>query len=64
MNDQWMTVKELAAYLKLSTDLIYRLAQQGKIPASRVGGRWRFNRDKIDRWMDEQSVADKEVAGG
>ena len=62
MNDQWMTVKEVAAYLKLSTDLIYRFAQQGKIPASRVGGRWRFNRKKIDKWMDAQSVAEEEPA--
>ena len=55
---QWMTVKEVAEYLKFSSDLIYRLAQQGKIPVSKVGSRWRFQREKIDRWME-----DKEVVG-
>ncbi len=52
MTDTWLTVKEVAQYLKLSTDLIYKLAQQGRIPASKVGAAWRFKKEKIDRWMD------------
>ena len=52
MTDTWLTVKEVAQYLKLSTDLIYKLAQQGRIPASKVGAVWRFKKEKIDRWMD------------
>lgn len=54
MNMQWMTVKDVAEYLKLSPDLIYRLAQQGRIPVSKVGNRWRFNKDKVDQWMEGQ----------
>ena len=57
---QWMTVKEVAEYLRVSTDLIYRLAQEGKIPASKVGGRWRFKRDKVDHWMEEGEPGDKQ----
>jgi excisionase family DNA binding protein len=57
MEDRWMTVQEVADYLHVSHDLIYRLAQKGKIPASKVGGRWRFKKEKIDRWMEEQSSA-------
>ena len=56
MNEKWLTVKEVAEYLQLSPDQIYRLAQQGKIPASKVGARWRFKRENIDRWMEEQRV--------
>ncbi len=52
-----MTVKEIAEYLKLSSDLIYRLAQQGKIPVSKVGNRWRFNKDRVDQWMEEQDTS-------
>jgi excisionase family DNA binding protein len=59
MDDRWMTVKDVAEYLQLSTDQIYRLAQQGKIPASKVGARWRFKRGKIDEWVENQSVAHK-----
>ncbi|MFQ5848754.1 MAG: helix-turn-helix domain-containing protein [Candidatus Methylomirabilales bacterium] len=54
MNTTWMTVREVAAYLRLSRDLIYRWVQEGKIPASKVGGQWRFRRERIDQWMEEQ----------
>ena len=59
MDDRWMTVKDVAEYLQLSTDQIYRLAQQGKIPAFRVGARWRFKREKIDEWVETQGVGGK-----
>ena len=54
MDDRRMTVKDVAEYLQLSTDQIYRLAQQGMIPAFRVGARWRFKQEKIDHWMEQQ----------
>jgi excisionase family DNA binding protein len=56
MREQWMTVRDVAEYLKLSSDLIYRLAQQGKIPVSKVGSRWRFKKEKIDLWMENQKA--------
>ena len=56
MDDRWMTVKDVAEYLQLSNDQIYRLAQQGKIPVSKVGARWRFKREKIDEWMENQGA--------
>jgi len=59
MNDRWMTVKDVAGYLQLSTDQIYRLAQQGKIPASKVGARWRFKKEKLDEWVESQSIGHK-----
>jgi len=39
MDDRWMTVQEVADYLHVSPDLVYRLAQNGKMPASKIGGR-------------------------
>ncbi|MBI2855648.1 MAG: helix-turn-helix domain-containing protein [Chloroflexi bacterium] len=57
MDDRWMTLQDVAEYLQLSKDLIYRLAQKGKIPASKVGGRWRFKKEKIDQWVEAQSRA-------
>jgi len=52
ITDTWLTVKEVAQYLKLSPDLIYKLAQRGMIPASKVGTAWRFKKQKIDQWME------------
>ena len=54
-SDPWMTVKQVADYPKLSADLIYKLAQRGEIPVLKVRSRWRFNKAKIDEWMDRQA---------
>ena len=49
-----MTVEELAGYLKMKTVTIYKHAQEGKIPAFKVGSKWRFKKETIDRWIEEQ----------
>ena len=49
--DTWMTLEEIAQYLKVSKDSIYRLAQKGEIPASKIGNLWRFKKDEVDEWM-------------
>ncbi len=50
-----MTVKEVADYLKMKPVTIYKLAKQGKIPAFRVASFWRFKKDLIDKWLDEET---------
>ncbi len=45
-----MTVRELAEYLRVHPSTVYRLLQQSKLPAFRVGFDWRFSREAIDRW--------------
>jgi excisionase family DNA binding protein len=49
--DRWMTLKEVAEYLNVSKDSIYRLAQKREIPASKLGNLWRFRKEEIDDWM-------------
>jgi len=49
-----MTVSETAAYLRMNRMTIYRLAQEGKIPAFKVGGSWRFDKEGIDDWIAQQ----------
>lgn len=49
-----MTVKDVADYLQLSMDLVYKMAQQGKIPASKIGVQWRFKREELDEWVMAQ----------
>jgi excisionase family DNA binding protein len=52
----WITVKEVAEYLKLSTMMVYKLAQDGKIPSVKIGRVWRFERDSIDKWLKESRL--------
>jgi excisionase family DNA binding protein len=56
MPDNMMTVDELAEYLKMKAVTIYKHAQLGGIPAFKVGSKWRFKRDTIDRWIEKQEV--------
>jgi len=49
-----MTVAEVADYLKMKTVTIYKHAQEGKIPAFKVGSKWRFKKDTIDKWIERQ----------
>lgn len=42
MNSDILTVREVAAYLKITEKTAYRLAAEGKIPGFKVGGAWRF----------------------
>jgi excisionase family DNA binding protein len=48
---QWLTVDELAEYLKFGRTKIYSMAQRGEIPVSKIGNQWRFNRAEIDEWL-------------
>lgn len=51
----WMTVKELAAYLKLSEAVIYKFAQSGQLPAAKIGDVWRFSQEQIDQYLLKQN---------
>ncbi|EIF5159841.1 helix-turn-helix domain-containing protein [Vibrio cholerae] len=56
MNDQILTLKEVAVYLKLAEKTAYRLASEGKLPGFKVGGSWRFQLADIQAWIEEQKA--------
>lgn len=54
-NDDIITIKELADYLKIAEKTAYRFALEKKIPAFKVGSAWRFRTKEIDEWITKQS---------
>ena len=48
-----MTLEEVASYLRLSKDTVYRMASAGKLPASKVGSQWRFRKVDVDLWLEK-----------
>ena len=56
MLDDLMDVDGLSKYLELDIAAITDLANSGKIPASRNGNTWRFERSKIDTWAASERV--------
>ena len=55
MPEDILTIREVADYLKVTERTLYRLVQEGKLPAVKVGNSWRFRREDLERWISEQS---------
>ena len=47
-----MTLEQVAKYLRLKPQTIYKWAQEGKIPAAKIGKEWRFRRTILDDWIN------------
>jgi len=54
MEEQVMTIKELAKYLKMKPVTIYKHLSENKLPGFKVGATWRFKKSTIDGWITEQ----------
>jgi excisionase family DNA binding protein len=54
MPDEVLTIKEVAALLKLAEKTVYAMAQAGEIPAFKIRGQWRIKRTELDQWIDAQ----------
>ncbi len=50
-----MTLREASQYLGISPDTLYKYLGEDKIPAFKLGNRWRFKKDLLDRWMEKKS---------
>lgn len=47
------TVDEVAKALKLNPYTVRRLVREGKIPAFKIGGQWRFRKEEVDRFIKD-----------
>ncbi len=55
--DQILTIKDVAAILKLAEKTVYSMAQDGELPAFKVRGQWRIRRIDFDKWIAKQAAA-------
>ncbi len=51
-----MTVDEVAQYLGVVPDTVYRKARRGEIPAVKMGKMWRFPKETLDRWLNDTAL--------
>jgi excisionase family DNA binding protein len=65
-SDQVFDVDELSEYLKLPKSTVYKLAQEGRIPAQKAGRHWRFLKRAIDDWLErgDRGNLDSPSSGG
>ena len=48
MDDALLSVRDVAQYLKLNEQTVYRMAREGKLPATKIGRQWRFSGRMIE----------------
>lgn len=54
MDTEFLTVEEVATYLRLPLSTVYKLVQDKKLPGFKVGKHWRFRKDTFEKWIIEQ----------
>ncbi len=54
MDNEILTIEEVAIYLRVSERTVYDWAQKGKIPCGRLGSSWRFKRTEILKWIENK----------
>ena len=64
MDDRWRSVQEIAEYLGVSTDSVYRWVEQRGLPVHRVGRLLRFKCSEVDDWVHSQDDENGEQEAG
>jgi excisionase family DNA binding protein len=57
-NDRWLSVEEIATYLGVKRDTVYKWIERKKMPAHKVGSLWKFKRSEVDDWVRTGTAAD------
>ena len=51
MEDRWFSVDEIAAYLGIKRDTVYKWISEKRMPAHRMGRFWKLRREEVDEWV-------------
>jgi len=52
-----MNIRQASEYLGVSTDTLYKYVYEERIPAFKLGNRWKFKRSMLDAWMERKGMA-------
>ena len=62
MEDDILTIEEVAKYLRVSERTVYDWAQKGEIPAGKIGTVWRFKKSELEKWVNERLSSSQKPA--
>ena len=60
IEDRWLSVDEIAAYLGIKRDTVYKWIAEKQMPAHRMGRLWKFRKDEVDEWVKAGGAATSE----
>ena len=49
IENRWLSVEEIAAYLGVKRDTVYKWIERKAMPAHKVGRLWKFRKDEVDQ---------------
>ncbi len=61
ISDRWLSVQEIAHYLGISKETVYRWLEAKKIPAHKIGRQWKFKMKEVDYWIMNGGSDEREM---
>ena len=58
MEDRWLSVDEIAAYVGIKRDTVYKWIAEKHMPAHRMGRLWKFRKEEVDEWVKSGGAAE------
>ena len=56
-----LSARDLSKYLKINEKKIYKLAQESKLPYTKIGGKVAFTKELIDKWILENTTREQNI---
>lgn len=54
--ENWVTLKEAAMYLKVSTSWLYQHGNRFGVPHVKIGKTYRYRHSQLDKWLEGQHL--------
>ena len=51
IEDRWLSVEDIVAYLGIKRDTVYRWISERNMPGHKIGRLWKFNKMEVDEWV-------------
>jgi excisionase family DNA binding protein len=64
MEDRWLSVSEIAIYLGITPDSVYRWIDRKGMPAHRLGRLWKFRKEEVDEWVRSGGANERNEQNG
>ncbi|MDX9798292.1 MAG: helix-turn-helix domain-containing protein [Bacteroidales bacterium] len=49
-----LNLRETAEYLRVCEATVYSYAKNGKLPGRKMGNKWRFSKQALDRFLEKK----------
>ena len=64
VDDRWLSVDEIAAYLGVKRDTVYKWIDRKQMPAHKIGRLWKFRKEEVDQWVRNDGGAQGQGGNG